>query len=65
MLTVSSLLRLAAVLAAATLASIPVSAGERISDFSLIDQDGNLHQLHDYEGKNLVIYFFPKADTPG
>ena len=39
--------------------------GQSAPDFSLIDQDGNLHQLHDYEGKNLVIYFFPKADTPG
>ena len=41
MRTVSSLLGLTAVFAAATLASIPVSAGERISDFSLIDQHGN------------------------
>ena len=39
--------------------------GQSAPDFSLIDQDGNLHQLHDYIGKNLVIYFFPKADTPG
>ena len=42
-----------------------VKVGQSAPDFSLIDQDGNLHQLHDYEGKNLVIYFFPKADTPG
>ena len=42
-----------------------VKVGQSAPDFSLIDQDGNLHQLHDYIGKNLVIYFFPKADTPG
>ena len=42
-----------------------LEVGQSAPDFSLIDQDGNLHQLHDYEGKNLVIYFFPKADTPG
>ena len=42
-----------------------IEVGQLEPDFSLIDQDGNLHQLHDYEGKNLVIYFFPKADTPG
>ena len=42
-----------------------IEVGQLAPDFSLIDQDGNLHQLHDYEGKNLVIYFFPKADTPG
>ena len=42
-----------------------IKVGQSAPDFSLFDQDGNLHQLHDYEGKNLVIYFFPKADTPG
>ena len=42
-----------------------VKVGQSAPDFSLIDQDGNLHQLHEYNGKNLVIYFFPKADTPG
>ena len=42
-----------------------IEVGQLAPDFSLIDQDGNLHQLHDYIGKNLVIYFFPKADTPG
>ena len=42
-----------------------VKVGQSAPDFSLIDQDGKLHRLHDYKGKNLVIYFFPKADTPG
>ena len=33
--------------------------------FSLKDQDGKMHQLDDYKDKKLVIYFFPKAGTPG
>ena len=33
--------------------------------FSLKDQDGKMHQLDDYKDKKLIIYFFPKADTPG
>ena len=33
--------------------------------FSLQDQDGNPHSLSDYKDKKLVVYFFPKADTPG
>tara|TARA_B100001250_G_C19808762_1_gene794751 strand:- start:3224 stop:3406 length:183 start_codon:yes stop_codon:yes gene_type:complete len=39
--------------------------GQLAPDFSLKDQDGELHSLDDYEGKKLVIYFFPKAFTPG
>ncbi|MBT3179888.1 MAG: redoxin domain-containing protein [Candidatus Marinimicrobia bacterium] len=34
-------------------------------DFSLEDQSGQLHTLKDYKGNKLVLYFFPKADTPG
>lgn len=34
-------------------------------DFSLSDQDGNTHTLADYAGKWLVLYFYPKDDTPG
>lgn len=35
------------------------------SDFSLEDQDGKVHSLADYAGKWLVLYFYPKDDTPG
>ena len=45
MLRVLALLRLAVALAAATMASTPIIAGERISDFSLIDQRGKFFQL--------------------
>lgn len=34
-------------------------------NFSLTDQDGNTKTLRDYAGKWLVIYFYPKDDTPG
>ena len=34
-------------------------------DFSLPDQDGKKHSLSDYRGKWVVLYFYPKDDTPG
>jgi peroxiredoxin Q/BCP len=42
-----------------------VEEGDRAPDFELPDQDGNTHKLADYAGKNVVLYFYPKADTPG
>lgn len=34
-------------------------------DFDLMDQEGNAHKLVDYRGKVVVLYFYPKDDTPG
>lgn len=34
-------------------------------DFTALDTDGNRHSLADYRGKWLVLYFYPKDDTPG
>lgn len=34
-------------------------------DFLLPDQNGNMHLLADYRGKWVVVYFYPKDDTPG
>lgn len=34
-------------------------------DFSLPDQDGNIHKLSDYQGQWVLVYFYPKDDTPG
>lgn len=34
-------------------------------DFSLPDQNGELHRLSDYRGQFVVLYFYPKDDTPG
>jgi len=34
-------------------------------DFELSDQDGKSHKLSDYKGKKVILYFYPKDDTPG
>jgi peroxiredoxin Q/BCP len=34
-------------------------------EFNLQDQDGKTHSLKDYKGKWVVLYFYPKDDTPG
>jgi peroxiredoxin Q/BCP len=39
--------------------------GEIAPDFTLPDQDGKTHTLSDYKGKWVLIYFYPKDDTPG
>ena len=39
--------------------------GDKAPAFKGYDQDGNLHQLEDYTGKKLVVFFYPKASTPG
>lgn len=39
--------------------------GDKAPDFSGVDQDGNQHTLADYKGKKLVVFFYPKASTPG
>ncbi|WP_298224889.1 thioredoxin-dependent thiol peroxidase [Flavobacterium sp.] len=39
--------------------------GDKAPNFSAKDQDGNTHTLADYQGKKLVVFFYPKADTPG
>jgi len=46
---------------------IPMAAeiGKRFPDFSLQNQDGNTVKLDDYAGKWLVLYVYPKDDTPG
>ena len=42
-----------------------VEVGKTAPDFSLPDQDGVKHKLSDYRGKPVVLYFYPKDDTPG
>jgi len=39
--------------------------GKPTPDFRLPDQHGKLHALQDYRGQYLVLYFYPKDDTPG
>ena len=44
---------------------ITLKKGDKAPSFSGKDQDGTLHTLADYKGKKLVIFFYPKANTPG
>lgn len=44
---------------------ITLTKGDKAPDFSGVDQDGNTHKLADYKGKKLVVFFYPKASTPG
>ena len=39
--------------------------GTKAPDFNLPDQDGVLHSLEGYRGKKVVLYFYPKDNTPG
>ena len=39
--------------------------GDKAPDFALIDQRDKTVKLKDFRGKRLVVYFYPKADTPG
>jgi len=42
-----------------------LKAGDKAPNFSGTDQDGKTHTLADYAGKKLVVFFYPKASTPG
>src|SRR5881227_3931732 len=42
-----------------------IQPGERAPDFELPDQDGRPVRLSDHAGNTVVLYFYPKADTPG
>lgn len=39
--------------------------GDKAPEFSLPDQDGKIHTLKDYAGQWVLLYFYPKDDTPG
>lgn len=39
--------------------------GDKAPQFSGQDELGNIHSLSDYKGKKLVLFFYPKASTPG
>ena len=42
-----------------------LKAGDKAPNFSGLDQNGTSHKLADYKGKKLVVFFYPKASTPG
>ena len=42
-----------------------IESGRKAPAFTLSDQTGKTHRLSDYEGRQVVLYFYPKDDTPG
>jgi peroxiredoxin Q/BCP len=44
---------------------MPLSEGANVPDFTLLDENESPHKLSDYIGKPIVLYFYPKDDTPG
>lgn len=42
-----------------------LNVGDRAPDFTLTDKDGNTVALADFKGKKVVLYFYPKDNTPG
>ncbi len=44
---------------------MPLPEGSLAPDFSLPDESGKLRRLADYRGRPLVLYFYPKDETPG
>jgi len=44
---------------------VTLQKGHKAPKFSGVDQEGKTHTLADYAGKKLVVFFYPKASTPG
>jgi peroxiredoxin Q/BCP len=44
---------------------MPLDAGIPAPEFSLPDENGTIHHLSDHRGRAVVLYFYPKDDTPG
>lgn len=42
-----------------------IQEGQKAPDFQLADQDEVIHTLGNYKGRYVVLYFYPKDDTPG
>ncbi len=42
-----------------------MNEGDKAPDFELLDQDGKPVKLFDHAGETVVLYFYPRADTPG
>ena len=41
-----------------------LKVGDKAPDFTALDEQGNTVSMHDYKGKKLVVFFYPKASTP-
>lgn len=42
-----------------------IKSGDPAPDFQMPDHTGKIHSLSDYKGRKLILYFYPKDDTPG
>ncbi|MBT8236920.1 MAG: thioredoxin-dependent thiol peroxidase [Bacteroidia bacterium] len=42
-----------------------LNVGDTVPEFSAIDEQGNPVRLSDYKGKKLIVFFYPRANTPG
>ena len=42
-----------------------LEVGMKAPDFSLPDQNGDMHTLSEYAGKKVILYFYPRDNTPG
>jgi peroxiredoxin Q/BCP len=42
-----------------------LQAGDKVPDFTALDQDGNPISTSDFKGKKWIVFFYPKANTPG
>jgi peroxiredoxin Q/BCP len=42
-----------------------LKVGDKAPDFALRDQTGTVTKLKDYRGRSVLLYFYPRADTPG
>lgn len=42
-----------------------LKVGDKVPTFTVNDQDGNSIDLSDYKGKKLIVFFYPRASTPG
>lgn len=47
------------------MSDITLKAGDKAPAFKGVDQDGNVISLSDFKGKKVVLYFYPKDNTPG
>ena len=42
-----------------------LNVGDAVPEFTAYDEQGNLVRLSDYKGKKLIVFFYPRANTPG
>lgn len=45
--------------------ALPLAAGDPAPDFALPDHTGTIRRLSEFRGRSVVLWFYPKARTPG